>query len=233
MKLTRDDLTARYRVFERAVLDDQRAYYKVQIERNQRASRQINKTRAMFAFLAGAASLLAAIFGGLIAAQGGTGACAVAEQLEAITRLNLSPEQADALIAPLYAQAGTDAESNAVVCNLLRTFTAVLMIVAVGAPALGAAFTTLADLYQWERLSSIYQTALKSLAVSDALSPLDEEPDSVYHASLNAFVEGTLSVMRDETSQWGQLVKMPDALQEYIDKAKENAENAGGQGAGD
>jgi hypothetical protein len=209
------------------VLEDQRAYYKQKIERNKLASSQVNRARAFFAFMAGVASLLAAILGGLIAAQQGFGACDVTQQLDAIAALNLPQAQADELEMAMGIGADTNYETSAFNCGLLRTFASVLMIVAVGAPAVGAAFTTLADLYQWERLTSIYETALKSLAVSDALSPLPEEPDPVYHASLNAFVEGTLSVMRDETSQWGQLVKMPDALQEYIEKAKERAESAG------
>lgn len=223
MKLTRDDLDARFRIFERAVLEDQRAYYKREIERSQRAARQINRTRAFFAFMAGVASLLAAIFGGL-SAQQGLGACEVVSQLDAIAQLNLAPELRDAMTAQVAENTNIDVGASSLTCNALRIFTSALMIIAVGAPALGAAFTTLADLYQWERLSSVYNTALKSLAVSDALSPLQEEPDPVYHASLNAFVEGTLSVMRDETSQWGQLVKMPDALQDYIDKAKERSD---------
>ncbi|MDZ4769022.1 MAG: hypothetical protein SGJ24_07835 [Chloroflexota bacterium] len=230
MKLTRDDLNVRFRIFERAVLEDQRAYYKREIDRNQRASRQINRTRAFFAFLAGVASLLAALVGGFIASRQGQGACALAE-LSSIASANLDQAQSAEIDAAL-SRGGNDAEESTMSCNGLRIFTSILMIVAVGAPALGAAFTTLADLYQWERLASIYETAQKSLAVSDALSPLEEEPDQVYHASLNAFVEGTLSVMRDETSQWGQLVKMPDALQEYIDRARDAAEKDDEEGAG-
>ncbi|MCK6579805.1 MAG: hypothetical protein L6Q98_17070 [Anaerolineae bacterium] len=232
MRLARTDLQARYQIFERALLQDQRAYYKREIDRNRRAAQQVSRARAFFAFLAGAASLLAAIIGGLTAIQGGTASCDVS-QLAAIADANLPSKQADQISNKLEA---TVTEGNTLVCLLLDTVTPVLMVIAVGAPAIGAAFTTLADMYQWDRLASVYETAQKSLAIADALSPLDEEPDDVYLASLQAYSEGTLTVMRDETAQWGQLVKMPDALQEYINTAREKAarelEENGGENAG-
>ncbi len=92
----------------------------------------------------------------------------------------------------------------------------ILVVIAVIAPTLGSAFTTLADLYQWERLTSIYETARKSLAVADALSPLEEMPDEIYLASLDAFSESTLRVMKDESAQWGQVIKTPERLREYV-----------------
>ncbi len=226
MKLARNDLEVRYQIFERALLQDQRAYYKREIERNRRAGQQITRVRAFFAFLAGVASLLAAIIGGLTAIQGGNSACNV-NQLAAIADANLPSKQADQISNKLEA---TVTEGNALVCVLLGTITPVLMIIAVGAPALGAAFTTLADLYQWDRLSSVYETAQKSLAVADALSPITEEPDDVFLASMHAYAEGTLTVMRDETAQWGQLVKMPDALQDYVDAARDKFAREAGNG---
>jgi len=97
----------------------------------------------------------------------------------------------------------------------------VLVIISVIAPAMGAAFTTLADLYQWERLISIYQTARKSLAVADALAPIEEMPDDIYQASLDAFSESTLRVMKDESAQWGQVIKTPERLQKYVENVEQ------------
>jgi len=101
----------------------------------------------------------------------------------------------------------------------------ILVIISVIAPAMGAAFTTLADLYQWERLISIYETARKSLAIADALSPIDEMPDDIYQASLDAFSESTLRVMKDESAQWGQVIKTPERLQKYVESVEQNAQS--------
>jgi len=100
----------------------------------------------------------------------------------------------------------------------------VLVIIAVVAPTMGAAFTTLADLYQWERLTSIYETARKSLAIADALSPLDEMPDDIFLASLDAFSESTLRVMKDESAQWGQVIKTPERLQKYVQEVQQSTD---------
>jgi PHP family Zn ribbon phosphoesterase len=102
------------------------------------------------------------------------------------------------------------------------------------APAIGAAFTTLADLFQWDRQTQIYDTALENLEVADAQSPLASMNDIEYQAALNAFSEGTLTVMRDETTQWGQLIRTPESLQKYIDAAvrRQNLPGAGEQTGG-
>ena len=99
----------------------------------------------------------------------------------------------------------------------------ILVVISVLAPTLGSALSTLADLYQWERLTSIYETARRSLAIADALSPLEEMPDEIYLASLDAFAESTLRVMKDESAQWGQVIKTPERLREYVQNVqKEN-----------
>jgi hypothetical protein len=69
------------------------------------------------------------------------------------------------------------------------------------APAIGAAFTTLADLFQWDRLVDVYNAARDNINVADALSPDAEMPDDVYKIALQAFAQGTLSVMTDEQAQ--------------------------------
>jgi hypothetical protein len=101
-----------------------------------------------------------------------------------------------------------------------------LLVVAVVAPALGAAFTTLADLYQWDRLITVYDVALENLEVADAQSPLPAMDDLVFRAALRAYTEGTLSVMRDETAQWGQLIKTPASLEAFIVQEAARAEAA-------
>ena len=100
-----------------------------------------------------------------------------------------------------------------------------LSILAVVLPALGGAFSTLADLYQWDKLISIYETALLNLEEADALSPSQEmETDTIYRASMRAFAEGTLQVMSDETAQWGQSIRTPRQLEEFIKDEQRRAQ---------
>jgi len=82
----------------------------------------------------------------------------------------------------------------------------------------------LADLYQWDRLSAIYDTALQNLEVADAQSPLPAMEDDVYSASLAAYSEGTLNVMREETAQWGSLIKTPASLDAYVNNVLDRRE---------
>jgi hypothetical protein len=102
-----------------------------------------------------------------------------------------------------------------------------LIVVAIVSPALGAAFNTLSDLFQWDRLVRIYDDAQKSLVVADAQSPSDKIKASVeYRGHMDAFVEATLSVMREETSQWGQLVQPPQQTEQFIERARMRVEKA-------
>lgn len=110
------------------------------------------------------------------------------------------------------------------VCTVLQGLTLLLTITAIVAPALGAAFNTLADLYQWDRMISIFDAALENIEVADAQSPLDDMDTVTYRASLRAYIEGTLSVMRDETSQWGQLVRPPQQLETFVAEEIKKAE---------
>ncbi|HLY26365.1 MAG TPA: hypothetical protein VKQ72_08495, partial [Aggregatilineales bacterium] len=91
---------------------------------------------------------------------------------------------------------------------------------AVVAPALGGAFGTLADLFQWDRLITIYKTAEENVIVAEALAPDIAMPDGEYWAALQAFTEGTLTVMRDETAQWGQLIRDPEQIRNFIEQAR-------------
>jgi len=110
-------------------------------------------------------------------------------------------------------------------CAFLTAITAFLSIFAVVAPAIGGAFGTLADLYQWDRITSIYENALETLGVADAYSPDPEiDNDSTYRASLNAFAQGTINVMEDEAAQWGQLVRPPEEIEKFIAAEQEKVE---------
>lgn len=106
------------------------------------------------------------------------------------------------------------------VCGTL----ALLAIVSVVAPAIAAAFGTLADLYQWDRASSIYEAAAENLVVADAESPDEQMGNDKYRLALQAFSSGTLQVMRDETAQWGSLIRTPQQIEEFIASAREQAE---------
>jgi hypothetical protein len=102
-----------------------------------------------------------------------------------------------------------------------------LLIVAVVAPIVGSAFGTLGDLYQWDRLTTVYEGALQNIEVADALSPDTEDDDKNYTAALRAFAEGTLSVMRDESAQWGQLIRPPRQIEEFLQAEARKANAAG------
>ncbi|MCS7072588.1 MAG: hypothetical protein NZM00_13860, partial [Anaerolinea sp.] len=101
---------------------------------------------------------------------------------------------------------------------------ALLAIVSVVAPAIAAAFGTLADLYQWDRASSIYEAAVENLVVADAESPDEQMDNDKYHQALRAYSSGTLQVMRDETAQWGSLIRTPSQIEEFIASARIQAE---------
>jgi hypothetical protein len=180
-----------YALFERATLDDQRKYYQNTVKRSRAAARQVNRIRAMFAWLTGFSAAAAGL-------------------LVMIT----DPACASQLTA------------EAAGCPLVPPAVGVLLVLAVFAPAMGAAFGTLADLYQWDRLVKIYEVAVDNLEVADAKSPVPEMDDAYYRASLKAYAEGTLSVMRDESAQWGQIIRTPETIQRFIEQELQTTERA-------
>lgn len=97
------------------------------------------------------------------------------------------------------------------------------IIISILLPAIGGFFSSLADLYQWERISTIYDSAKRNLIVADAMSPRDDEAFENYVARFNAYVEGTLQVMSDETAQWGQAIHEPEQTDKFIEQAKQRA----------
>lgn len=104
----------------------------------------------------------------------------------------------------------------------------VLIILATGLPAFAAFFNMLSDLYQWDKLIAIYDAAQENIEVADAHSPIDSMGLKEYRASLQAYAQGTLDVMSDETSQWGQSIRTPKGMQQYLDKAAEDAAKVSG-----
>lgn len=194
----RQELEARYRVFDRFAVKDQKRYYEKTIRNNRKAGVQINRFRAMFAFL--------------------TGLCA------ALAGLIVQTTFVDS------ATCGALAENPPGSCDFLSGLAMFLAVMAVALPAVGTFFSTLGDLYQWDKMTSIYDAALENLEVADSLSPSEKIPEAeveVYEASVMAFAEGTLNVMRDETAQWGQSIRTPAQIEEFLAKARAKAEQAG------
>jgi hypothetical protein len=101
---------------------------------------------------------------------------------------------------------------------------ALLAIVSVVAPAIAAAFGTLADLYQWDRASAIYEAAVENLVVADAESPDEQMDNGKYHQALRAYSSGALQVMRDETAQWGSLIPSARIQAELTEQRRIEAE---------
>ena len=193
--VTRQELETRYRIFDHFALKDQKGYYKHAIEQNRQAGRQISHYRALFAFLTGLCAALA----GLIAQT---------------TFVESAPCWSDAVDKPAH-------------CGAVGALATILAILAVVLPAVGTIFSTLADLFQWDKLTSIYSDALENLEVADALSPSENIPVEqvgIYLASVRAFAEGSLNVMRDETAQWGQSIRTPSQIEEFIAAERRKAE---------
>lgn len=123
--------------------------------------------------------------------------------------------------------AATDAPPE---CGGLIALTSTLAILSIILPALAALFGTLADLYQWDRLTKIYAEAVLNIELADAQSPEIEITDDVrYRAAYLAYTEGTLSVMNDESSQWGQAIRTPAQIEEYLAKAQARAQQVNAQ----
>ena len=125
-------------------------------------------------------------------------------------------------LAALIVQSNSDMNSYT---QSMSFFVGMLAFLSVILPAFGSAFSTLADLYQWDKLISIYDTALLNMEEADALSPNRRIEDDVeYRASMHAFAEGALQVMSDETAQWGQSVRTPRQVEAYIKAEKERSD---------
>lgn len=194
-KFTAEDYEARYRLFDRFALTDQRNYYARTIKKHKVALSQVNVLRATFALITAIASALAGL---LIATYFTDG-------------------------RPCF-----DGTAEGISCGGIQFFISLLVVLSVAMPVLGGFFTSLADLYQWDRLISIYDAAVENLEVADSRSPLPDMNSIEYRASLRAFSEGTLQVMSDETAQWGQSIRTPRSIEEFIEEERKKVENIGG-----
>lgn len=210
----------RYRVFERFALRDQRAYYQDRQRMYQRAAGQVNFLRALFAFLTGLSAAAAGLIVTLYLAPGALrndGVCAAMSQDAAVVeRMQAIDPDFDVSSLPREAPPRDATPMTQGECDVWGVWARFFMVMAVVAPALGGAFTTLADLYQWDRLTGIYEVAEENLEVADSQSPLPEMDRDLYIASVRALVEGTLDVMSDETAQWGQSIRTPRQIEEFI-----------------
>ena len=244
----REYLKALNQMFAKFALEDQRKYYERTSTRYRKAAAQVNVMRAFFAFLTGFASALAGIIVAAYLVPGSfanNGACATLDVIETVaganqTILSSTPmpgvtatPAAEATVDPNYnlteqQVASTQAAVDTGYCINLKIVVGILMVTAVVAPALGAASTTLADLFQWDRMTAIYDAALENIEVADAQSPYDDMDDLTYRAALRAMVEGTLTVMSDETAQWGQSVRTPVQLDKFVDEEREKLERRSG-----
>jgi hypothetical protein len=199
MPLLRKDLEARYELFEQFALQDQRRYYSSISKRHRTAASQVNRVRAGLSLLTGLAAAAAALI-----VQSAFVPGAICYVSEANPTASFPPQ-----------------------CGLLQQLTGIFTVMAIALPAFGALFSTLADLYQWDRLITIYDAALQNIEVADAQSPDETVPDDVtYRAAFLAYTEGTLSVMSDETAQWGQAIRTPAQLETYLSRAEERARTA-------
>ncbi len=192
--LSREDLEARYEVFDKFALNDQRDYYKSTIAKFRTSASQVNRYRALFAFLTGLSAALAGY----------------------IVQVNF--------LEGSYCTTGAAGVGTSH-CQIMQFLLGVFIIGSIAMPALGAFFNTLADLYQWDRLITIYDAAMENIEVADARSPIKEMDDLHYRASLRAFTEGTLLVMSDETAQWGQSIRVPPQLENFIEEEREKAQD--------
>lgn len=223
-------LEAAYRVFQRFALEDQRAYYQSAVTRFRKAAEQVNRYRALFALVTGIASALAGLLVAGYLTPGSfanNGECAALSAPNAMIQEEPDPVEEVQGIAPLL-----DARERPYYCRTLESAIVILTILAIVAPAISAAFTTLADLYQWDRLVSTFESALENLEVADAQSPLPQMTEIEYKASLRAYAEGALAVMRDETAQWGQIAQPPQQLEKFLEEERLKAERSGGSADG-
>lgn len=196
MPLSRKDLELRYMVFDKFALNDQRSYYDTVRHKHRKAATQVNRLRALLAVLTGVAAAAAAL---LVATSFGTGDTC---NIDRVSEL------------PPW-------------CGQMQFIVNTLTVLAIILPAFAALFNTLADLYQWNRLIAIYKDASENIELADAQFS-DEYPtdETRFRAALMAYSEGTLSVMSDETAQWGQAIRTPPQLEEFLQTAQTRSDQA-------
>jgi hypothetical protein len=200
----RAEMKTRCDIFDKYTLKDQLNYYEDTVKRNEKALRQVNQIRATLSLLTGLASAAAALVTQLAFTQG------------AICHKDTI---ANALAA---------GELPNTTCPWIRGFMLACIVASIVLPAAGGFFNSLMDLFQWDRLISIYESATENIRRADALSPDDEQLESEYVQSYYDYVHGTLQVMSDETAQWGQSIRAPQSTEKFIQKEGGLADSRGG-----
>ena len=248
----RQHMRAVYKIFQRFSLEDQRSYWLRTTQRYRKAATQVNFLVAIFAFLTGFSAALAGLLVSAYLVPGSfanNGQCAdladsrslvrslralgvitAEDEIQSLQSLSVTREGATAQTEIDSAQV-QEALADLVnidpaQCNTVQAVVNVLMILAVVTPAVGGALTTLASLYQWDRTVNIYEGALENLEVADSQSPLDDMDGLTYRAALRAYVENTLQVMSEETGQWGQSVRTPPKLEQFVEEERQKAARA-------
>lgn len=199
--LNRKDYEARYKIFDRFALNDQRKYYSNKTALFRSARGQVNVIRALMALLTGLATAAAV----LIASKAYGGNC-----------VNTSMQSIEAAAA----------FSELAYCGTLRFFTGILAAASIILPAVAGFFGALQSIYQWDRFVQIYKDALENLETADA--QLTSRPgsisDSRFMDAYVAYTEGTLEVMASETAQWGQSIKTPAQIDAFVDRQIKRAQ---------
>jgi hypothetical protein len=198
--LSRDELNARYKLFKHFGGDDQRQFYEASVGHHRKAASQVNQLRALLALATGFASALAGL----------------------MVEVSMNPK-AGCLLGK---QEGAVATTFTSYCLSIQTLTNVLLALAVIAPAFAGALNILTDLYQWDRLTSIYSAARENMEVAYADAPDDDMPDDAFRLSIESFGKNTLAVMAEETSQWGQSVRTPQTLDKFLKEESDKAAQA-------
>lgn len=203
--LNRQDYEARYRIFDKFALQDQRNYYQNKTEMFRASRGQVNFIRAMMGLLTGLATAIAMY----LASRAYGGDCA-AEAAEAV--------QAAAGCIGLRAATG-------VLAGLSIIFPAVAGFF--GALQSLYQWDRFVQIYK-DALESL------EAADAQLTTRTSSIPDEKFMAAYLAYTEGTLEVMESETSQWGQTVKTPAQIEAFVqrqvDKAKTMHRGVTGEG---
>lgn len=199
--LSRIELRARYNLFKQFAYDDQRQFYESAITHARTAGAQVNRLRALFALTTGFASALAGL----------------------IVQVSLGRDMNCALGKPMESVAALPASN----CGTIQIVANILLALAVIAPAFAGALNILSDLFQWDRLTSIYSAAFENMEVAYAYTPEDDMPDDEFRFSVETFGKDTLAVMSEETAQWGQSVRTPPTLEMFLRQEADKAARAG------
>ena len=202
--LSHTELRARSELFRQFAYDDQQHYYEAAVEHNRKAASQVNRLRALFALVTGFASALAGLL--------------VQVSLNSDANCGLG-KQAQTII--------NSAMSTSSHCVNIQTAANILLALAVIAPAFAGALNILSDLFQWDRLTTIYSAALENMQVAYTYTPEDDMPDDEFKFSAEAFGKDTLAVMSEESAQWGQAIRTPPTLTDFLKQEADKAAHAG------